>query len=898
MSFWRSLKGIRNRLLLISIAPILIVAAALFWLVLSNQNDMLNRSLINSGESTAAFLAATAELSMYAEDRASLEKLGRSALRFPSTASVGFINNSNKLIAVTGDFNVMTSRYIKPCIEQSSLDIHAYLYICKPIMASIQELSDFGSEENNENNLEQEQYGWVVLAISREELFLQEQTNLYIISSITLSVVLIISILALRIGHSISAPILSLEQTVNDLGAGNYDSKAQEVGPIETQTLARGINSLAATVATSQEQLEERVKDATQQLILALKNIGDKNTDLEKAQQDLTSAMAAKDQFLARMSHELRTPLTAIAGFSRLLQRSEMDDTQKQYSGNIVGASDLLMGTIDGILDFSKLQEKALSIETIDFDLRDAMESLLAMQACQAHSKSLELVLIIDHDVPIHLQGDPTRIKQVINNLLSNAIKFTHQGEVILHITVLEDHNDKARLSFQVKDSGIGMSKENQNRLFKPFSQADHSITRRFGGTGLGLVICKQLLDLMDGTISINSELNQGSTFFVELPLAKNKAPKPTTTTLVANSGNPFNIAAFEPNSWTRWALRSVLTHWNGKVFTYSSEQRLLARLGKDNSIDLVIFGLAPNSTDNDYISQQLADIREQFAGPIVILNSYSEWDNHFTEPYWHEAAPIHHLSRPLRQHVLFNKLQQLKGEKPAGNTKPTAIVQHLKGLQILIAEDNQYSQHLIQLLLELLGADVITANNGEEAIKQFKQHSVDVVLMDIHMPVMDGIAATACIAELAGDEGIPIIGLTANIMKNERQALFQAGATDILFKPLDEQQLIKTITELVGRTLSKNDDKTARLLDTVASKDSLKDELNRLVQTLEQAISSQQQDNAAEIIHEMLGLSGMFGTEDVTVAINQLRSELKTDAAQSNTLALVATIKTTISKL
>ena len=899
MSDWTNLKGIRQRLLLTSIAPILIVASALSWLSLSNHNESLTRSLIDSGESTAAFLAATAELSMYAEDRASLETLGLGALRFPSTASVGFINRSNQLIAVTGNPNIMTADYIKPCIEQSSFNTLDYLHICKPIIANTKQLSDFSSEEQSDDDFEQEQYGWVVLAISMEPLYQQKQSNLYLISSITLGVVLIISILALRIGRSISAPILALEKTVNDLGAGNFDSRAQEAGPLETQTLAKGINSLATTVATSQKQLEQRVEESTQQLVLALKNIGDKNTTLEKTQQELKSAMTAKDEFLARMSHELRTPLTAIAGFSRLLQRSGMDETQKQYSGNIVGASDLLMGTIDGILDFSKLQEKALTIEIIEFDLRDAMESLLAMHAYHSHTKSLELVLIIDPDVPTNVQGDPTRIKQVINNLLSNAIKFTPLGDVVLHITMVEDYADKTRLSFQVKDSGIGMDKESQSRLFKPFSQADHSITRRFGGTGLGLVICKQLLDLMDGSISIDSEPNQGSTFIVELPLTKNTSPENKTTPSVVGSESPLNIVAFEPNRWTNQALSSLLTDWHGKVFLCRSEQSLVDKLGNDNSIDVVIFGLAPDRTDNDYIAQQLADIRKLFAGPIVILNSYSEWDNHFTEPYWHEAAPIHHLSRPLRRHVLLNTLQELQGVSSASDTQPTAMAQHLRGLKILVAEDNQYSQHLIQLMLELLGAEVVTADNGEQAIEQFKQHFVDVVLMDIHMPVMDGITATLRIAELAGEEGIPVIGLTANIMENERQALFQAGAVDLLFKPLNEQQLIKTITELVGRTVVENGhSNTAGLLDAVASKETLKDELNRLVQILEQAVNSQQMDNTAEIIHEMLGLSGMFGTEDVTVKINQLRSALKADVEQVTILALVKTIKTTISTL
>lgn len=779
MNLRQKFSGIRSRLLIISIAPILIVAAALSFSSLSTSTDMLNRSLADSGESTAIFMASTAELSMYAEDRATLESLGRSALRLPSLAGVGFINSSNHLIAVTGDKQLMNAAYIKPCIQQGSFDSNDYLHICKPIIGSTRDFSDFGSQEQGEENVAPEHYGWVVLAISREALFAQVRSNIYIIGSVTLGVVVIVSILALRIGRSISAPVLSLEKTVKDLGKGNYESHAEEAGPIETRALAKGINSLATAVATSQEQLEQKVKNATRQLTLALKNITDKNTDLEQAQQDLKSAMAAKDQFLARMSHELRTPLTAVTGFSRLLHQSDMDETQTQYSENIIAASELLMGTIDSILDFSKLQEQALPIEIIDFDLREAMESLVAMQAYQAHSKSLELVLIIDPDVPVQLQGDPTRIKQVINNLLSNAIKFTDQGEVILHISVIKDSKEKTRLSLQVKDSGIGIDSESQNRLFQPFSQADDSITRRFGGTGLGLVICKQLLELMNGSIHISSEPNKGSTFYVELPLAKS------------------------------------------------------------------------NNTPN-------------------------------TKP----------------ESTSYNKC----GEKPLADDKHNTVIQHLKDLNILIAEDNPYNQQLIKSILELLGAHVITADNGEQAIVQFQQHAVDIVLMDIHMPVMDGITATVQISELAGDEGIPIIGLTANIMDNERQTLMQAGAADILFKPLDEQQLIATITELVGRTPIKNtleDNKqTSGLMQSVASKETLQQELNRLLQKLEQAITEKKRQAAAEIIHEMQGLSGIFGTEEVTTAINTLHVTLKADSASNRTTTLIENIKITINNL
>lgn len=894
-------KSIKSRLLLIAIAPIIVVALALSWFYLSTQHDLLNESLQGSGESAATYIAITAELSMYAEDIATLEKLGNSVLNIPSVVSAGFINNENSLLTVVGDSSIITPKRLLPCISNGIFDTELILYICKPIIESTQQLSDFEAEELDEEDAEVANYGWVVLAISREILSAQERANIRFIGSITLSVVLFGSILTLIIARSISAPVLSLENIVSQLGSGKYDSRAKEEGPSETQALARGINSLATAVADSQEQLEQRVEDATRQLTAALQYIGDKNTDLEKAQQDLKLAMAAKDQFLARMSHELRTPLTAVTGFSRLLNQSTMDPMQAQYSENITAASELLLGTIDSILDFSKLQEEAILIESIDFNLREAMESLIAMQAYQAHNKSLEILLMIDSNVPVHLLGDPTRIKQVINNLLSNAIKFTDHGEVMLHIYVLRDDDDEVTLALQVKDSGMGMDQESQARLFQPFTQADDSITRRFGGTGLGLVICKQLLDLMNGKIKLQSELGKGTSIAIELPLKKNTVLSQQQSSVVPSSidNAQYNILGLDNNALCRRALRSQLSEWQGAVFTVGTEERLIERLEEENQFDLIVIGMALGTIDSNSLSQQLSRIRSHFNGPIVLLSSQSDSKPDAIVAELLQYAPIYQLARPVKQQLLFNTLKTISGETPASiSAGSREVIQSLSGLDILVAEDNLYNQQLIQSLLELLGANVYTANNGEEAVSLYQQQHIDVILMDIHMPVMDGITATTNIVANAGDNGIAIIGLTANVMENERQALMDAGAIDILFKPLDEELLVETIAEVTGRTLSKAALTQKGLLETVASKETLQEELTQLLNKIEGLIHAEKYEQAAETVHEIQGLVGIFGLSNISETIQTLSSAIKAGEQPQHLTSMLDSIRLEITAL
>ncbi|MEH6910614.1 MAG: ATP-binding protein [Oceanicoccus sp.] len=772
--------GIRSRLLVISILPVVVAAVALSWFSLVAQNESLSRAFFQSGDSTAAYIAATAELSMYAADRATLRRLGTSGLRTPAVVSIGFIDRDNGLLVAVGDGGVIGPGSIDPCIENGNWEKGLYWFFCKPVLESEQLFSDFDLDDDGNKRVSPNRYGWVVLAVSREGMLRQQQMNIQVLFAVAFFIVLAAALLAFRISRSISAPVLSLEKTVNELDSGVFSSRAQMVGPSETRALARGINRLAGSVAHSQKQLASKVDDATSRLVTAMETLSSKNSDLEKTQQELQLAMTAKDHFLAKMSHELRTPLTAVVGFSRLLNQSKLDDKQVEYSNNIAAASELLLDTIDDILDFSKLQSDALSIEAIDFDLREIMEGLIAMHVYQAESKALDLVLTIDRNIPSSLSGDPTRIKQIVNNLLSNAVKFTEEGEVLLQISLVQKNSNTLFLSIDVRDSGIGIDERSQAGLFKPFTQADDTITRRFGGTGLGLVICKQLAELMGGSIAIESHLGVGTCMTVKLPLLANE--------------------------------------------------------------------LVPTA--------------------------------------------------PPRHNKLVSIVQHIDGERMHDNSSAREInVSPLTGLNILLAEDNYYNRQLIQTVVERSGASVWTVANGAEAVDVFRRQQFDVVLMDVHMPLMDGISATKKIVELAGDKGIPIFGLTANVVEAEHEALLAAGATGIFGKPLDEIALVKAIFECIGRSHQSYFSPKTPPLETLVSMQSLQAELDGLFSKINNEIKQGKFDQANDTLHEMRGLSGMFKLVSLSELIGGLSLVIMT-ADKEELSGLLVNIETCINEL
>jgi signal transduction histidine kinase/CheY-like chemotaxis protein len=555
----------------------------------------------------------------------------------------------------------------------------------------------------------QDRIGWVIVAIDKQFLVGREEkkvinTILVIIFSFFVAVWL-----SIRFTRSISMPIERLNTMVNKMTAGKLDDLAEEEGPDEVRLLSSGINMLAVTIRQANSQMEREITRATAQLHATL-------VELEEVTE-------AQNQFLARMSHELRTPLTAVIGFSRLAATENDLDKRHDYLGVVDVSSTMLLTMIDDILEFSKGHSAGFRLEKINFDLKKWFDDVVAIHQQSALDKNLSLHLDVIGGLPSLVCGDPVRLAQVVSNLLGNAIKFTDEGSIWIHLEVDTSRPNGSVLHCSVKDSGKGIAEDKKVCLFEVFSQEDESINRRYGGAGLGLSICKRLVNLMDGEIDVESTLGQGSDI-------------------------SFTCRLFEATE-----------------------------------------------------------------------SAFSDSDNRTSMP----------------------------------------IDEVLRGSSILVAEDNHFSQRLIVKLLKSYGADCLIANNGLEATEIARLLHVDLVLMDVHMPVIDGVSACDAIVNQSSASP-PVIGLTADIIGDGEAKMLEAGAELVLQKPFNETHLINSILAILKNRETILQSSGDGILSSLIPVAELKQTLQKYLDELESQLCQLSNGNLQQGLHDLLGLSGLYG--------------------------------------
>jgi signal transduction histidine kinase/ActR/RegA family two-component response regulator len=524
---------------------------------------------------------------------------------------------------------------------------------------------------------------------------------------------------------------------------------------------------------------EGRLKDYNEQLAQTVeartREISDKNQALQRsnralinAKEDAVSRAHARADFLASMSHEIRTPLNGLLGMLSLSMEEEMTPSQRNRLEIAHLAGQSLLGLLNDILDISKVEAGKLDLEHIPFNLRELAEESATLLSEQGRRKGIDVVIQVAPDLPEQLTGDPTRLRQVINNLLSNGIKFTLRGEVRLSI----DYS-KGEARIRVSDTGIGLSAEDQRKIFAPFSQANSETTRRFGGTGLGLTLCRQLVERMHGQITVDSQENRGTTFLVRIPLATvsdlKSAPKGS---VFANRRLAIEVAKTNPHLK---ALRDQLSYWDVEL-TDSANNR---------PVDAVI-------RDADSVrgnSQTAPGI------PVVYLGE-------LPRSRWPSRTPPLQIALPLILSQLTATLNQaLFPQQDTGSVETPASQENAHSLSVLLVEDNRVNQIVASGMLRKLGHEVELAENGERALIALKQRVYDVVLMDVQMPVMDGYEATRRIRDTLKLDTVPVIAVTANVMQGDREACMEAGMNDYITKPYSLDALRSKLGEWVPAT-------------------------------------------------------------------------------------------------
>ncbi|WP_252108562.1 MULTISPECIES: ATP-binding protein [unclassified Halomonas] len=583
----------------------------------------------------------------------------------------------------------------------------------------------------------------------------------------------------------LTRPIERANQALFRLAHGDYERRLGKHEAVEFDALGQSINQVGEHLQHFQRDMQRQIELATKELCESMETVEEQSIKLDLAHRSAVKANAVKSEFLANMSHEIRTPLNGIIGFCRLLGRSELDKRQLEWLRQVHRGCDNLLLLVNDVLDFSKLEADQLSLEEVEFDMATVVDDVIGLNAPEAQRKGLHLLGLAFDDIPTPLCGDPMRLQQVLNNLIGNAIKFTSAGDVVVRAELAQQEGQHVVLNVSVSDTGIGLSAEQQHGLFDAFTQASPSHSREYGGSGLGLSICRQLIARMGGDISIASALGEGARFSFTLPLRAHSA----VSSRAPLDLNQAVVRLHEPHPTTRAMLENWLTHWGARPVSFT------------DTADTALLMLA--LTPEDFVAprrEYWESVIEQAQRPTLILALGAQLDL----PEWPLPFGGDIVSKPLTRRRMVAALETLL---PSSTTPADEIEDELAAtgpVSVLIVDDNAANRMLLKALLESERLEVTLADSGHSALDYARVRYFDLVLMDIRMPGLDGLETSRALRQIDGTWArCPIVAVTAHVPDHQRQRWLAQGIDDVLLKPVDEAALEKLTHRFLGMRLA-----------------------------------------------------------------------------------------------